>query len=185
MKHPEIFLIPIFGLADYYLTLAGLVLREKKYGDHFQSDHYELNPVWQKTIARKEWFNPFHLFLTAGQTLMIYYVVEIMGMPEDLVAVLFGFYFVGSGMIIGSHLEHILTYWQVIRKPSHLSGQVYTSHSLSLLESMHRSLVLLVPMSLILWFAPSPFVLGGTLFAGLLIVTHGVWIFLDWRKRRI
>ena len=63
MKHPEVILVPAFMLADYFLTLAGAVLRDRKYSDHFKTEHYEMNPLWQKDVARKKWLNPRHIVL--------------------------------------------------------------------------------------------------------------------------
>ena len=42
---------PPFMLADYFLTLAGAAQKERKYDDHFKTEHYELNPTWQKDVA--------------------------------------------------------------------------------------------------------------------------------------
>ncbi|MBK8921077.1 MAG: hypothetical protein IPM81_06140 [Saprospirales bacterium] len=58
MKHPELLLLPVFMLADYFLTLAGAIQAEKKYSHHFQTEQYELNPAWQPRLG------PRHLLIT-------------------------------------------------------------------------------------------------------------------------
>ena len=68
MKHPEIFLLPVFMLADYFLTIYSAVLLDRRYRDFFKINQYELNPLWQKAVASKTWFNPKHLGITALAT---------------------------------------------------------------------------------------------------------------------
>ncbi len=36
MKQPEILLLPVLMLADYFLTLAGAALRERRYAEYFK-----------------------------------------------------------------------------------------------------------------------------------------------------
>ncbi len=77
MRHPEALLLPIMMLADYFLTVAGAILREKGYSLHFRDPHYELNPVWQKHIAEKKWLNPRHALLTIALSAMLILLTEI------------------------------------------------------------------------------------------------------------
>ena len=56
MHHPELLLLPILMFADYFLTVLGAIHAEKKHSQHIRSEHYELNPAWQKArsgIRRK------------------------------------------------------------------------------------------------------------------------------------
>ncbi len=82
MKHPELILIPILMFSDYFLTVAGAVLKEKKYADHFKFEHYELNPIWQKEIAQKKWLNPKHIVLTIVFSSVLIFLMEFGEMPE-------------------------------------------------------------------------------------------------------
>ena len=181
MKHPEIFLIPVFALADYYLTLVGAILREKKFGNHYIREHYELNPVWQNVISEKKWFNPKHLLLTIIEIALIFFVIEFGDMPETLYQVFLGFFFAGYGILIGNHVGNILTYWHVIRRPNEISGQVSETHAFSLSMSAYYLIIVLLPLVMVLIFAPSPFVMGATLNCILMIATHIIWI---WRNRK-
>lgn len=47
MKHPEVLILPVLMIADYYLTILGSILYSQGYGKHIRFEHYELNPVWQ------------------------------------------------------------------------------------------------------------------------------------------
>jgi hypothetical protein len=65
-------------LSDYILTVAGARSRRKAYASHFKTTGdgsmgasitwaaptYELNPLWQETIAKLRWFNGRHFMLT-------------------------------------------------------------------------------------------------------------------------
>jgi acetolactate synthase-1/2/3 large subunit len=64
VNHPESLLVPALMLTDYWLTVAGARLRDSGYASHFKTPSYELNPLWQKTIAGKRWLNGKHLALT-------------------------------------------------------------------------------------------------------------------------
>ena len=183
MKHPEIFLFPVFSLADYFLTLAGTVLEDKKFGNHFKTEHYELNPVWQSVVAEKKWFNPKHLLLTIIEIIAIVFIIEFSDMPETLVDVVLGFFLVGYGILIGRHLNNILTFLHVLRKPGDISGQVSITHVLSLSMSMYKQVVVLLPLVLILLFAPSPFMVGATLACVAQMLIHVLWIFIYRRKQ--
>ncbi|HCE45746.1 MAG TPA: hypothetical protein DET40_19560 [Lentisphaeria bacterium] len=60
MKHQEVLLLPMPMFSDYFLTLLGAVMKDKKYCEHLKTQHYELNPVWQVNIAQKKYsFNKF------------------------------------------------------------------------------------------------------------------------------
>jgi hypothetical protein len=61
MRHPEVFLVPVLLLLDYFLTVGGSKLAARKYSQHFKFEHYEMNPLWQKTISQGKWLNPKHL----------------------------------------------------------------------------------------------------------------------------
>jgi hypothetical protein len=176
MKHPEIFLVPAFMLADYYLTLVGAALKDRKYGEHFKTRHYELNPVWQRQVAQLKWFNPRHLLVTALVAALLAFVAESGTLPGWLVTGLLGCLLVLFGAVIGRHLSNILTFNHMIRKPDGISGQVAMSHGLLLALSLHQSLTVFLPVALIALFAPGPFTVGAV-FGGLLhVMIHLVWL---------
>jgi len=182
MKHPEIVLLPILMFSDYFLTVLGAVQKRKKYDEHFQSEHYELNPRWQKQIAQRKWFNPRHIFCTVLISGLLAYLLETDRMPESFAEGALGCLFIAFGMIVGRHLSNILTFRRVFRRHDEISGQVTMTHSLLLSISTYQYLAVAVPMILLAVFSPTPFVLGGLVGVGLIFVAHGRWI-LQNRKR--
>jgi len=183
MDYPQLLLIPIFILADYLLTIAGARLIDQKYSQHFRSEHYELNPVWQTQVASKKWFNPRHTLLTTLLTALLILGTEFGDLPESLVRGILGFLLVFFGIVIGRHVGNILTFQHVIKQPSQISGQVTLAHSLSLLVSLYQMALVLVPLVLIWLFEPGPFT-SGALLAGLFqILVHLGWIYQNRKKR--
>ena len=176
MKHPEFLLVPVFMFADYFLTLAGAVLKDRKYGGHFKTEHYELNPVWQKAIAKRKWLNPKHIALVFVGTSVLILPMEFVEMPEPFIQAVLGCLLAVLGMVIGRHLSNLMIFRYVIRKPEEISGQVTLTHSLLLSWSLYQNLTVLVPLALIAIFAPSPFVIGACAGAVLLLAVHWKWI---------
>lgn len=181
MKHPELLLIPAFMFADYFLTLAGAALKDRKYGNHFKAEHYELNPIWQQQVAQKIWFNPKHIMLTVVTSSLFICLAEYGDMPEPAVQGFTGCLFSIYGMVIGRHLSNLVIFGHMIRKPDDISGQITMSHSLLLSVSLCQHLVAFVPLGLIAVFSPTPFATGA--FAGvlLLVAIHLKWI---WKHKR-
>ena len=110
MKYPELFLVPILMFVDYFLTLAGAVLKDKKYGEHFKLEHYELNPVWQRDIAQRKWFNPRQILLVVLVSAVIIALMEFGQVPETFIQGLMGCLLVSLGMITGRHLANLMTF---------------------------------------------------------------------------
>ena len=182
MKNPELLLIPVFMLADYFLTLAGAVQMEKKYSDHFKTEHYELNPIWQRQVAQKKWFNPKHLLITVTVTSFLIVIGEFGKMPEYVVTGVLGCLLVLFGVIIGRHLSNLMIFRYIIRKPHEISGQVTMTHDFLLSLSLYQYIAVFVPFILIALFAPSPFVIGAVLAGVLLVLIHMDWI-AKYRKK--
>jgi hypothetical protein len=182
MKHPEILLVPVLLLSDWFLTVLGAIEKEKKHSQHFKTPHYELNPIWQKAIAKKKWFNPRHLLITTIVTLLFFCVtelidnVEIFGGLDFLSEGLLGFVFVLFGMIIGRHLSNLLIFRQLAKMPNDISGQISMSHLLSLRISSYSYLVATVPMVIVAVFVRTPFVIGGAVGSCMILAVHLKWI---------
>jgi len=101
-------------LADYLLTVIGTIQKEKKYDDHFKSQYYELNPLWQKQISQRKWFNPRHILLTVSFSAVIAYLIEFGGLPAFLAQGVIGCLFILYGLIIGRHLSNILVFLHLV-----------------------------------------------------------------------
>jgi hypothetical protein len=182
MKYPQLILLPLLMLSDYFLTILGAVQKEKGYSNHFKTEYYELNPVWQESIVRKRWLNPRHILLTFLVSCVLAGALESANFPVPLAEGLFGYLFVFFGMIVGRHLSNILIFRRFARRPDEISGQVAMAHSLVLAVSTYQYLVAAVPVTIIAIFRPTPFTLGGLAASITVFVLHFVWILRN-RKR--
>ncbi|MCC6696116.1 MAG: hypothetical protein IT365_10855 [Candidatus Hydrogenedentes bacterium] len=187
MRHPEVLLLPVFMLLDYYLTIVGASLNEKGYAKHIAMQHYEMNPVWQKQIAQKKWFNPRHLLLALVFSLVFALLVEVAlptppftPLDSTLTPFLMGFLLVLFASVLGRHVSNILIFRSVLRDSSGISGHVDIEHGLMLSWSLYQYFAVLLPLALVAIFVPHPFVLGGLAGALMLVFTHFEWL----RKHR-
>ena len=176
MNHPEILLLPILMIADYYLTILGAVLREKAYGKHFVIETYEMNPHYRKDIDSKRLIN----FRFVGQVLLntailflcSYFLTET---REFIYWIVLGFYLTLFGYINGLHLSNILSFLYVKNHPSIFDGRVKIAHKYSLNSSIYSNFIPFVPILFILVFSFSYFVLGS-----LIAVVYNALLGLIW-----
>jgi len=176
MKYPEIALLPILMFGDYFLTVLGAIQKEKKYTDHFKTEHYELNPMWQKTITQKLWFNPRHILITVLVSGILTYLLECGDLPQAFAEGVLGCLFIPYGMIIGRHFSNLLIFDRLIHKPEEISSQITMAHSLTLSISMYQYLVVGIPMCMLAIFSPTPFVLGALIGIVMIFLNHLNWI---------
>ena len=113
MKYPEILLLPLLMLADYFLTVTGRVLRDKKYAQHFKFPHYELNPIWQKDIDQIKWLNIRHLLTTLFFTTCLILLFETDICPDMFIRGSLGAVLVFYVVIVSNHLTNILIFRSV------------------------------------------------------------------------
>jgi hypothetical protein len=151
-------------------------IKKKKYADHFKIQHYELNPIWQKDISHKKWFNPRHIVLVIIATVLLICIIEFLGLSPFYANLIFGCLFVLFGLIIGRHISNILIFFHIATAHDEISGEVKMAHSLILYLSIYQYIGFAIPLILILTFAPTPFVLGGIISIGILIIVHLNWI---------
>ena len=167
MKHPEALLLPVMMFADYFLTVLGAIWSEKGYSKHFKIQHYELNPIWQKQIEEKKWFNPRHIVLTLLLSALLIFLLERGDLPANFAGAVLGCVLVLYGMVLGRHFSNVLLFSHLIRRPDEISGQVALSHELVLSLSLYQMSIVVIPIALIVVFAPSAFASGGV--AGVLL----------------
>lgn len=175
MKYPSLLLIPVFMFVDYFLTIAGAVLKERKYDEHFKTEHYELNPVWQKEVAKKKWFNPRHILLAIVIPSLAILFFEYGQISEAYVQGFTGCVLTVFAAVIGRHLSNLLTFRYVARKPDEITGAMTISHPMLLSIAMYQYLVVVVPIVIIAVFSPNPFVLGALAGAMLMLAVHVGW----------
>ena len=176
MKHPEILLLPLLMFADYFLTVLGSIEREKRHALHFKIEDYELNPLWQKAIRERKWFNLRHTLIVIAATSVLMWAPESGNMPEEFAQVMLGALLVLLSMIVGKHISNILTFRYLVKRPDRASGQVTMSHQLVLRISMYQTLIVLLPILLIAILSRSDYAVGGVFGVTLFICVHLGWI---------
>jgi hypothetical protein len=179
MNHPQILLVPVLMEADYLLTVAGAILNEKGYQKHFRREHYELNPVWQKSIKQKKFFNFRHFALTVFVTVVFLICFSDCADDDPNLQSLLGFIFVFFGIIIGRHLSNLMTFWHVLSRPQDISGEVRISQRFSLCQSVYQLSGFGLVLAAICLFSPSPFAFGGLIAVILFVLLHACWIIKD------
>jgi len=181
MKYPQILFIPIIMLLDYYLTILGSTLRDKKFSQFIKVEQYELNPIWQRDINRKKLFNHRHVFSVLLVSFLLFILTEFLDVNHTIFEILFGFAIGIYGMIIGRHISNILTFFHVLLKPNDVSGEITFSHQYALLTSLYQYFVALIPLAILSAFLHSPILVGCTVGAIGFLLTHVIWL---WRYRR-
>jgi hypothetical protein len=169
-------------LADYWLTVAGARLRDSGYAAHFKTPSYELNPIWQKTIAGKRWLNGKHLTLTVFVGIACVLVGEMPGMNPRIGAVFFGFALAVLGLVNGRHLSNLALFAYVRRRPQSLSGTVTMSHELVLWLSLFQLGPVMLTLMLLWIIVPTPQVTGALAGVAALSLVHLMWM-RQYRRR--
>ncbi|NNF00411.1 MAG: hypothetical protein HKN25_15440 [Pyrinomonadaceae bacterium] len=173
---PEILLLPILMIADYYLTILGAILREKKYGEYFPIETYEMNPTYQDDIDSKRLFNPRFI----GQLILNFGLLFLASLfltdaLEFLYWIILGFYLTLFAYINGLHMSNILSFLFVKSNPNVMKSEIRISHRYNLYSSLFTNSVLLLPVIFILLFSYSHFILGS-----LIAVLYNAFLCLMW-----
>ena len=176
MKHPEVLLLPIMMFADYFLTVLGAIKREKGYNQHFKTQHYELNPIFQKHVAEKRWVNPRHAVVAIVASGAMIFLMECGSLPESLASGALGCVLVLYGAVLGRHGSNLLIFAHLSRKPEWVSGTVTMSHEFVLVISLYQILMGVLPIVIIAVFAPSYFACGGVVGILLWMNVHLQWM---------
>ncbi len=183
MKHPEFLLLPVMMFADYFLTVLGAVRRDRGYSDHIKTPHYELNPLWQAQIAKKQWFSLRHTLLVIGLSGSLLWLVEVGRLPGWFVQGSLGCLLVCYGVILGTHLGNILIFSYINAHPEEISGELTVSHRLVLVMSLAQQAAAILVMGCIAVFSPTDFVYGGVVGLVALITLKAAWMLKENRRR--
>ncbi len=180
MNHPEVLLLPVLMIADYYLTILGAVLREKEFGKHFIIDAYEMNPTYRNGIDQKRLLNlQFIAQVLLNFLILLACSIFLNGDLEFIFWIVLGFYLTLYGYVIGLHVSNILIFRWVERNPNAFDGVITLSHDFNLRMSLNLNAVLLIPVIIILIFSFSFFVLGS-----LLAVVYNITLVGNWIRKR-
>ena len=172
----EILLLPILMIADYYLTILGAVLREKKYGDYFPVETYELNPGYREEIDDKKLFSARFI----GQLALNFGILFLASFflrdhLEFLYWIVLGFYLTLFAYINGLHLSNIANFLFIKSNSDEMKGEIRISHRYNLHSALFANFILLAPLVFILIFSYSHFVAGA-----LIAVIYNVFLCLMW-----
>jgi len=170
--YPEVLLLPILMLSDYYLTIFSYVLFNKKYSEYVRFEQYELNPRFQKAINKKEIINVKHLCATLIITGFAIYIAEISPVPHEFVSVILGCLLTIFSVVVGRHIANILLFVYVIKNPNTIKGKIEYTYEATIFISMFYSLIPLIALIIICIYERSLFALGSILGIGSLILAH-------------
>ena len=176
MKYPVILLLPVLMLLDYFGTLVGAVMIKKGYSDHFGMEHYEMNPVWQDSVAGSKWFNPRHLATTLAMTVGAIAILELTDHPTWLAHGFIGALLAIYALLVGRHLSNIITFRYVSLHPEEVSGTVHMAHPMLLTLSASQLAPVAIPLALIAALTTSAYVVGATIGIAGLFLSHSQWI---------
>jgi hypothetical protein len=177
MRHPEVFLVPLLLLVDYFLTVAGAKLAAGRYNQHFKFEHYELNPLWQKDVAQRKWFNAKHLLIVVVIGFGCYIWADDWQDDSPLSQMALGAALILYSTILATHVANIMTFWRLVRNPDEVKGEITMSHKHLLAVSQYRSFMAIFPVALAAWFSPSPFLYGGIFALVFFNVVQAIWSF--------
>ncbi|MEZ5346125.1 MAG: hypothetical protein R2681_11285 [Pyrinomonadaceae bacterium] len=161
MDHPEILLLPVLMIADYYLTILGAVLHKKQYGQHFVIETYEMNPDYRNEIDSESLFNFRFVFNVLFNFAILFLVAYLFTEKlEFIYQIVLGFYLTLFGYIIGLHVSNLLTFRFSKNNPETFEGSVRIPHKFNLRRSLYMNSVLFFPLLFVTVFSFSYYLLG-------------------------
>ncbi len=170
-----VLVLPLFMLADYYLTLLGERL-SKEYREHYVLKEYEVNPLWQGDVKKQKWFNPKQLSLVVVFTGIFYFFIQYLYENDfSLLQFMMGAITAPYAIILGRHLSNLLLFIYIRKNPATLEGKVIIPSTYMLVTSR----IMVVPgifMYIVIYaFTQHTFVLGGVVGSMILYGVHFVW----------
>jgi hypothetical protein len=183
--HWEVLLIPVLMLVDYFLTVVGARLAEGGYRRHFKFPDYELNPVLRKAIAAKKWLSPRHLLavVLVGAVCGLWY--QWWQEEEPLFEMFLGGAYGLFAAVIGGHVANIWSFYYLLKHPEKVSGEVVMTQRYVRHVTRARMLMVLLPAGGVVYFVPSPFVVGVVGGVGALMWALTVWMWREGRRDRV
>lgn len=175
MRYPEIWLVPLLMLADWYLTILGAQKAGEKYHQHFKRVHYELNPLWQSAVRQRRWFNPRHLLAVVFVTFALIGLDALSYTVEPLVQVMLGAVLTILGTIVATHISNLLLFQYFAANPEEVAGEVRMAHLLVLRMSQLHLLVVLLPLLMLSLITRNAYLVGGSIGLAGLVVMHEIW----------
>ncbi len=152
-------LVPVLGIASYYLALIGLIIRNKTYSKHVVVEHYILNPSLHDP-RHLAWFSPFVLMNLVG-LIIIGLLMSIM-LPSDslLSSYSLGFFFGTFGVDVGIQLFNVGTFYYSNQHPEYIKGTLHYSHEFMLFNTQCLVIIPLLFSLLCILVQPTSFLIG-------------------------
>jgi len=169
-----IIILPLFMLADYYLTILGERC-SKEYREHHVLKEYEVNPFWQSEVRKQKWFNPKHLILVLVFTALFYLLFQILEEDYRLVQFLMGMITAPYITVLGRHLSNLMLFLYVRKNPTLLEGRIIIPNRYVLASSRIMVVPNILTYIVIYAFTQSVFVLGGVVGSIILFFVHYIW----------
>jgi hypothetical protein len=180
-----VLILPLFMLADYYLTLLGERL-SKEYREHYVLTEYEVNPLWQGDVKKQKWFNPKQLILLVVFTGIFYFFIQYLYYDDNyfLLKFMMGMITAPYTIILGRHLSNLLLFIYIRKNPTTLEGKVIIPSTYMLVTSR----IMVVPgifMYIVIYaFTRHTFVLGGVIGSLILYFVHYIWALKAKKKNK-
>ena len=158
-------------LADYFLTLAGQVARERVGGDAFISygGSYEANPVFEKAVDRVAWLSPrfvVTLLVNAGTFAALAWVSALDPALAWLLPVGLGSIVFTRVAVIARHLQNLWTFH--LRGGGQVRGSLPWERPAIIGQSVGYYLGYAAFLGVVELIHPSDWFLGGLLGLGVL-----------------
>ncbi len=170
-----VLIIPLFMLADYYLTLLGET-QSKEYREHYVLKEYEVNPLWQEDVKKRKWFNPKQLALVVVFTAIMYFFIQYLYYEDYMVMqLLMGMFTAPYTIILGRHLSNLLLFRYVRKNPAMMEGKVTIPYQYMLFTSRIMVVPGILMYVVIYAFTQHIFVLGGVIGSLILFFVHYIW----------
>jgi hypothetical protein len=176
MNHPVILVVPVLMLLDFLLTILCAKLSSGVYRKHVRCPHLEVNPLWQKSVDRLEWFNPRYLTLVCVVTTALVVADLMPNFPSSLLELFVGMCLGGPGAACGRHLTNLLTFTFLNRHPTEISGELILTHKLVLEMSLFGFLGLVPMLGLVVVLVPEFYTAGVLLGILVLCLEHLDWV---------
>lgn len=149
---------------DYFLTIWGATERLRRADQVFViSGSYELNPLFQKVVDRRQWVSARFLITLFGLAAMLAVVsawVAAMPNTRSYLDGLLGVLLFTRTFVIARHLQNIWLFRRMVMHPSSVEGQVrYERKTLMLISAFQAASVSAVVVLAAL-LSPEPVLIG-------------------------
>ena len=161
-------------ISDFLLTLIGQKYYKQHLKKHIESESYELNPIWQKSI-REAKYDYRHLIGVIIVVILIMYIYYY-GRSKILYEFIIGLVVILNIAVLSKHIQNIAIYKFIGRYPKSVEGKMQINMGLSYYTSMMFYFSFLLLLVVILLFTQTIFILGGLIGIIIHLGRHYFWL---------